>query len=221
VTRGQAGAEPARKRASQARSLMTKQALITATIECLWERGYAGATIAEISHKADVTHGAHLHHFGTREELIAAAVDALFQRMIGEFELRFSKLPSNIEARTEAALDHFRDLAIGRLFGVVGELLNAARTNEGMASQMRRYGASQRMQQRQMYIKIFGAAAVDDPEVFYWLDTTFAVYLRGLSVLQATRTPKEIEEHWQRWKEFVLPQITARLTLIGADSYVR
>lgn len=218
MTKGPAANAPARKRASQARSLMTKQALITATIECLWERGYAGATIAEISRKADVTHGAHLHHFGTREELIAAAVDALFQRMIGEFELRFSKLPSEIEARTEAALDHFRDLAIGQLFGVVGELLNAARTDEGMASQMRRYGASQRMQQRQMYIKIFGADAVDDPQIFYWLDTTFAVYLRGLSVLQATRTRAELEEQWQTWKKFVLPLLTERLILIEEKS---
>lgn len=218
MTKGPAANEPARKRASQARSLMTKQALITATIECLWERGYAGATISEISRKAEVTHGAHLHHFGTREELIAAAVDALFQRMIGEFELRFSKLPTDIEARTEAALDHFRDLAMGQLFGVVGELLNAARTDEGMASQMRLYGASQRMQQRQMYIKIFGTTAVDDPEVFYWLDTTFAIYLRGLSVVQATRTSREIDDQWQSWKKFVLPKITARLLPIAENS---
>lgn len=218
MTKEPAANGPARKRASQARSLITKQALITATIECLWERGYSGATIAAISRKANVTHGAHLHHFGTREELIAAAVDALFQRMIGEFELRFAKLPKGIEARTEAALDHFWDLAMGQLFGVVGELLNAARTDEGMASQMRVYGASQRMQQRQMYIKIFGAAALNDPEVFYWLDTTFAVYLRGLSVLQATRTRGEIEDQWQSWKKFVLPHITARLVLVTPSS---
>lgn len=210
--------EPVRKRASQARSQMTKQALIDATIECLWERGYAGATISEISRKAKVTHGAHLHHFGTREELIATAVDALFQRMIGEFELRFSKLPGDIEARTEAALDQLRNLAMGRLFGVVGELLNAARTDEGMASQMRLYAASQRMQQRQMYIKIFGAAAVEDPEVFYWLDTTFAVYLRGLSVLQVTRTPGELDQQWQHWKTLALPRITSRLLEIAQNT---
>lgn len=209
--------EPGRKRASQARSLVTKQALITATIECLWELGYSGTTISEISRKAKVTHGAHLHHFGTREELIAAAVDALFQRIIGEFELRISKLPHETEARTAAALDHFRDVALGQLFGVVGELLNAARTNESMSKQMRLYGASQRMQQKQIYIKIFGADAIDDPQIFYWLDTTFSVYLRGLNSLKATRNKEEIEENWKNWKNYIIPLINDRIYYISKE----
>ena len=100
---------------------------------------------------------------------------------------------------------------MGQLFGVVGELLNAARTDEGMASQMRLYGRSQRAQQRRMYIQIFGEESVSDPEIFYWLDTTFAVYLRGLAVLKSTRTRAEIEEQWQNWKRFVMPRINERI----------
>ncbi|MFI6865547.1 TetR/AcrR family transcriptional regulator [Nocardia sp. NPDC050406] len=61
----------------QERSLRTRALLLDATIESLYEVGYANASTADISGRAGVTRGAFLHHFHTRTELFAQAIEHL------------------------------------------------------------------------------------------------------------------------------------------------
>lgn len=198
----------------QSRSVMTRQKLIDATIDQLWDKGYNGMTISAISARAGVTHGAHLHHFGTREELVAASVDALFQRSVAEYELRMADLPASQPARTNAALEQLRTMAMGRIFNVIGELLSAARTNPELAVQMRLYVASQRALQRKMYEWAFGEKLVQNQRFYEVLDATFAIYLRGLSTLQLTRTQAELDATWACWKSIAMPALLDCITAV-------
>ena len=66
---------PARTQAE--RSATTRQALLDATLECLVEDGYANTTTARVAERAGVSRGAHLHHFQTRDALLAAAAEHL------------------------------------------------------------------------------------------------------------------------------------------------
>src|SRR3954451_4672191 len=69
---------PGRPRRNQAeRSATTRQALLDATLECLVRDGYANTTTARVAERAGVSRGAHLHHFQTRDALLAAAADHL------------------------------------------------------------------------------------------------------------------------------------------------
>ncbi|MCL4067896.1 TetR/AcrR family transcriptional regulator [Pseudomonas sp. GX19020] len=203
-------------RPPQLRSLMTRQKLIDAAIEQLWESGYQKVTIAAISARAGVTHGAHLHHFGTREDLLAASVDALFQRSVAEYEVRMAELPRDMPARADAALEQLRLVAMGRIFEVVGELLLAARTNPELGTRMHHYAISQRALQKRMYELAFGAAALQDKRILLLLDGTFAIFLRGLATLKKTRSAAELEEAWLAWKTTALPVLLAHLAEIGA-----
>jgi AcrR family transcriptional regulator len=60
--------------------MRTRALLLDAAIESLSEVGYAHASTADISERAGVTRGAFLHHFHTRTELFAQAIDHLTAR---------------------------------------------------------------------------------------------------------------------------------------------
>ena len=75
---------PGRPRRSNAeRSAETRSRLLEATIECLIERGHAGTTTLAVCRRAGVSHGALLHHFGRREHLLGAALEAVQTRLRG------------------------------------------------------------------------------------------------------------------------------------------
>jgi len=58
-----------------------REDLIAATLECVAERGLAGATVREIAQRADVTPGLIRYYFPTKDDLIGAAYRAVMDRM--------------------------------------------------------------------------------------------------------------------------------------------
>jgi AcrR family transcriptional regulator len=73
-------ATPVQRRSQAERSSATRQALIDATIECLVHDGYANTTTSRVAERAGVSRGAHLHHFQTRQALVAAAAEQITLR---------------------------------------------------------------------------------------------------------------------------------------------
>src|SRR3954452_11068120 len=71
---------PSSRRSQAERSAATREALLDATIECLVEDGYAKTTTARVAERAGLSRGAHLHHFQTRDALLAAAAEHLARR---------------------------------------------------------------------------------------------------------------------------------------------
>ena len=117
-----------RRRTQAERSAATRAQLLDATIECLFEVGYAGTTTTEIADRAGVSRGAQLHHFPTKAELVAAAVEHLFMRRHEEFRRAFEALPANVD-RAAAAIDLLWPMVSGPTFYVWLELAVAARTD--------------------------------------------------------------------------------------------
>ncbi|MBS2017230.1 MAG: TetR/AcrR family transcriptional regulator [Deltaproteobacteria bacterium] len=70
------------------RTAATRERLLDATIATLLERGYRGTSTPEICRRAGVSRGAQLHHYPTKEALVAAAVDHLLQRRVSELASR-------------------------------------------------------------------------------------------------------------------------------------
>ena len=66
---------PATVRRTQAeRTAETTAKLLDATADCLVERGYAGTSTVEVCRRAGVSRGALVHHFPSKDDLVAAAV---------------------------------------------------------------------------------------------------------------------------------------------------
>ncbi|GIS20510.1 MAG: hypothetical protein CM15mP120_24260 [Pseudomonadota bacterium] len=66
----------------QAKSERARAAICDATIASLAAVGYAETSINRVAAMADFSKGAVQHHFPTKEDLIAATVDALLLRTV-------------------------------------------------------------------------------------------------------------------------------------------
>ena len=66
----------------QAKSARARAAICNATIASLAEVGYAETSLNRVAAIADFSKGAVQHHFPTKEDLIAATVDALLLRTV-------------------------------------------------------------------------------------------------------------------------------------------
>ncbi len=61
----------------QEKSQKMRMRLIHATLDCLQDYGFSGASLARILERADVSRGAWRHHYSTKNDLVAAASEYL------------------------------------------------------------------------------------------------------------------------------------------------
>ncbi|WP_327145131.1 helix-turn-helix domain-containing protein [Nocardia sp. NBC_01327] len=112
------------RRTQQQRREETRAALLDATIDCLAESGYANLTLAQVSERAGLSVGAHLHHFRTRNTLVAAAIARLAERRHTELRDRFENITD-----LDGMLDMVWDQHSGTLYHAALDLWAAARTD--------------------------------------------------------------------------------------------
>ena len=75
-----------RRRSQQERSESTQTALLQATVRCLGRDGYADTSISSIIAEAGVSRGALLHHYPTKNELIASAIVWFYRQRLNRFK---------------------------------------------------------------------------------------------------------------------------------------
>ncbi|HEX4724849.1 MAG TPA: TetR/AcrR family transcriptional regulator [Pseudonocardiaceae bacterium] len=110
------------------RSRETRRKLMEATVECLVERGWAGTTTVLVAERAGVSRGAQLHHFRTRGELVAAAVEYVGAQGVRAMLEQAAALPVTGN-RTAAVVEFIIDFFVSPLFTAALELWVAARTD--------------------------------------------------------------------------------------------
>jgi TetR/AcrR family transcriptional repressor of bet genes len=82
-----------------------RQALISATIECLKRYGHDGLSIRTISAQAGVSVGLINHHFPNKDELIAAAYRHFNGELVGGMLAAVARAPDSPAARMRAFLE--------------------------------------------------------------------------------------------------------------------
>jgi AcrR family transcriptional regulator len=114
----------------QERSRATQQRLLEATIECLVEFGWSGASTTVIADRAGVSRGAQLHHYPTRAALVLAAVEHLAERRAAEIRTEAAALAGDPDRRLDGVIDMLAASFTGPLFVAALEVWVAARTDE-------------------------------------------------------------------------------------------
>ncbi|OXM48250.1 TetR/AcrR family transcriptional regulator [Amycolatopsis alba] len=115
----------------QERSRTTRRRLVEAAVGTIGELGWNGTTVAVIAERAGVSRGAAQHHFPTREDLVAAAVEHVGEIQIVELRARAAELPSG-RSRIERAVDMVLNLYSGPMFRAALHLWVAASTDESL-----------------------------------------------------------------------------------------
>ncbi|MFI5608012.1 TetR/AcrR family transcriptional regulator [Amycolatopsis sp. NPDC051903] len=119
----------------QERSRTTRRRLIEAAIDCLGELGWHGVTVAVIAERAGVSRGAAQHHFPTREDLVAAAVELLGEAQITELRAQADGLPTG-PSRIERVVEMVLNLYTGPMFRAALQLWVVASTDEQLRGRL-------------------------------------------------------------------------------------
>jgi AcrR family transcriptional regulator len=173
------------------RSAATRGKLLDATAQCLAELGYTRTSTTEVCRRAGVSRGAQLHHFPTKAELVAAAVEHVFERRVDEFRSLMSTLPSGPE-RLDLAIDVLWSMFQGETFAAWFELAAAGRTDSELAPHMRAVGQAMSERIHRAWLDLFppppGYQFIDGVEsaapafLFTLLDGLAIRHLTGVSL---------------------------------------
>ncbi|HEY1971651.1 MAG TPA: helix-turn-helix domain-containing protein [Pseudonocardia sp.] len=85
---------PPRRVSQRDRRQAAERKIIDAAVTVLIERGYAATTTLEVQKLAGVSRGVLLHYYGSRNELINAAIRHLYATRIGEVRLQVAERAS-------------------------------------------------------------------------------------------------------------------------------
>jgi AcrR family transcriptional regulator len=156
---------PARaRRTQQERRDGTRLKLLEATVECLVELGCARLTTLAVAQRADVSHGALFKHFPTKAQLLAAAVEHLFPRLIAEYRAEFAGLSTAPpEERIAQAIERlWRVYQRPELLAAI-ELYVAARTDGELAAALGVVDPPHRRRLHQVARELFADVAEHHP----------------------------------------------------------
>lgn len=165
------------RRTQAERSATTQGLLLEATCACLAELGYPSTTNAEICRRAGVSRGAQLHHYPTKAELMAAAVEHLFAKRHAEFRAALAE-PFDGDP-LEAAFHALWTIYSGPTLGAWQELVVAGRTDEALRRTVAAVNARFRVEAEATFRELFAVPA--DVPVGPAVDLTLAV-LDGLAL---------------------------------------
>jgi AcrR family transcriptional regulator len=107
----------------------TTARLLDASIATIVEVGYARASAAEITKRAQVSEGALFRHFDTMGDFMAATAYEVLRRQLALFTKRVAEIPAD-RAALAAVLTILRDITGNPTNTVIYELMIAARTDE-------------------------------------------------------------------------------------------
>jgi AcrR family transcriptional regulator len=192
-------------RTQEERRAETRAKVLDATIASLIDLGYASTTSAVVSERAGVSRGAQLHHFPTKAELVAAAVEHLAEQIGQELRVTASKLPTHAK-RVDAAMDLLWQHFAGPLFPALLELMVASRTDPELRVVMRQVNERLTVAVQRQTREIFGESAIASRSFTLMMEMTFDL-LSGMALRRITwtgdpRTLKRLERDvMASWKD--------------------
>jgi AcrR family transcriptional regulator len=112
--------------------------LVDATIDCLVQYGYNGTTTPRVAEMAGVTRGAQVHHFGSKNDLVIAALQHLAAKRAAATVGNVGELNAS-EDPIGTVLDLLWDVHQGPMFIAAVELWVAGRTDPALGREVAKF----------------------------------------------------------------------------------
>ena len=146
------------RRSQEERSALTRARILEAALDCLVELGHAGTTTIAVAERAGVSRGAQLHHFPTRQDLLAAAVEHLFAGLTESYQKAFAALSPDAD-RLRAALELLWQVYCDPHLLAALELQVAARTDAALRAKLVPVGRAHARNVHRLAAAYFGGGA--------------------------------------------------------------
>lgn len=187
------------RRSQEERTREMRTKLLDATIICLERDGYAATSISRIVAEAQVSRGAHLHHFESKAALIQGAAERLMLAIFKRLG-RVSRSVRKDEDRLSSLIDSlWKDVFQSRDGAVVLELMIAARTDKELAERLHGLMAKVRdlyALAARHYFKAKDGAPMPVEDIFFLTQWQ----LRGMLLDKAiVRDPSLFDAYIARW----------------------
>ena len=99
-------------RVSQEEKDQSHERIVASAARLMRERGTEGASVADVMRDAGLTHGGFYRHFGTKEEMLAVALQSAFDQTVAELDRRLDRQLG--EQAPAAAVAGFRAFYLSR-----------------------------------------------------------------------------------------------------------
>ena len=195
------------QRRPQARSLETRRRLHNATIETIDEVGLPRASTPKINQRAGVSNGAQQHHYPTRSELIAAALEELTSTFTAQIDRLVVERTGDelsvtdfmrLIASTADAHERYRRCWV--------EAMVAARTDDELAEVMRPLDRSKTDRWRDIAARLHAA----DPDLAADLAELNTYLVRGMVVQSGVHADLDLERLLDLWCSMVEMMLNRR-----------
>lgn len=202
------------RRTQESRSAETRLRVLEATTACLVEHGYAGTTTAAVQARAGVSRGALMHHFGSKNELLVAAVRHLAARRGANLIEQANALDDDDhDDRTSQAIDLLWGTFTGPLFTATLELWAASRTDAELRAAVLEFERALRRELDIAMRRLFGSAVADSPAFADAIEFTLQ-FMRGAALTSILRTDLHRQRAViDRWKLVFTALIEERASL--------
>ncbi|MFC5508637.1 TetR/AcrR family transcriptional regulator [Bosea massiliensis] len=193
------------KRRKQVRSVVTREKLIGAALEEIHAVGLQAVTTKQIAHRAEVSRGALLHHFSTREEIVQAAMEDFLNEMTERLRSKTAELRS-ASISSDAIIDFLWPIFSGRFLHLSLELVVSARTDAPFRDQMIPIVQKFHHAMDEIWDEFCAAESRTSAEIRMILNLTICL-LRGMGVQTVLRNDRDYYAQMiEAWKA-LLPNI--------------
>lgn len=182
----------ARTEPRQRRSRITRQRLLETTVRCLATKGYEACTVGAVAAEAQISRGAVQHHYPTREDLIVAGLQYMFEERVAMVDALPDPGGEGAE-RVHAVVVQLVDLVGGEMFRAALQVWTAAAADPALRAALlpleRRFG-------RGAHERAVRLLAVDDsdPQVRALIQATLDL-ARGLALAAVLTDDAERRAH--------------------------
>jgi AcrR family transcriptional regulator len=187
------------RRTQESRSAETRSRVLDATVECLIAFGYSGTTTSAVQERAGISRGALMHHFGSKAELLVAAVRHLAEQRGANLVRQAATLQCEPD-RGARAIDLLWETFTGPLFTATLELWVAARTDPELGAAVLEFERSLRKHLDLAMRHLFGEAIASRPAFADAIELTLQ-FMRGAALTSILRTDETRQQAViERWK---------------------
>lgn len=182
----------------QTKSENTRTAILDAALDCFYRLGYTNTTTDNIAKAAGLSRGAMLHHFGSRFDLIKAAVEHLSEQRLRDYAAAEDAVQDRDKpSRIDEGLDAYWGELNTPAFIVFHELLVASRTDaelrEVLVPVNRRYQKALLEASRQVFPDLARSSA------FEHANYLAKFLLEGMAIARLTGTSDIPEDLMLGW----------------------
>jgi AcrR family transcriptional regulator len=169
-----------RRRTQDERIEETRERLLTAAVKILSKQGFANFRIAEVSDVSGVSRGGLIHHYPTKNALVAGVLDYVFARLMKSTEAKLENAHDAASA-TAAIAESGLDFFFGPDFPIYIDLVMATRQGGTLPKTTRAMAQRQSLSIEDSWTSSLVSFGLDEPTARNIVGLLWSL-MRGLAI---------------------------------------